>query len=54
MKAGARIVIDSDAHGSETLANMRYGVATARRGWLCAGDVANTLEWDELAALRTG
>ena len=29
--AGVKIVIDSDAHGTETLANMRYGVATARR-----------------------
>ena len=26
------IVIDSDAHRTDTLANMRYGVATARRG----------------------
>ena len=30
------LVIDSDAHGAETLANMRYGVATARRAWLTA------------------
>ena len=41
-RAGAKLVIDSDAHGTETLANMRYGVATARRGWLTKADVANT------------
>jgi DNA polymerase (family 10) len=40
--AGVRLVIDSDAHRVETLANMRWGVATARRGWLRAQDVANT------------
>ncbi len=54
VRGGARIVIDSDAHGSETLSNMRYGVATARRAWLTAADVANTLEWADLAALRAG
>ena len=32
VKAGVKIVIDSDAHGVETLANMRFGLATARRG----------------------
>jgi DNA polymerase (family X) len=51
-RAGARIAIDSDAHGSETLANMRYGVATARRGWLTKADVANTRTWSQLAKLR--
>ncbi|MGI8749493.1 MAG: DNA polymerase/3'-5' exonuclease PolX [Thermoleophilaceae bacterium] len=51
-RAGVRLVIDSDAHGPETLANMRYGVATARRAWLTADDVANTREWEELKKLR--
>jgi DNA polymerase (family 10) len=51
-RAGAKIVIDSDAHGTETLANMRYGVATARRGWLTKADVANTRTWKQLAKLR--
>ena len=51
-KAGASIVIDSDAHGSETLANMRYGVATARRGWLTKSDVANTRTWKQLKRMR--
>lgn len=51
-EAGARLVIDSDAHGTDTLANVRYGVATARRAWLTAADVANTLQWPELSRAR--
>lgn len=50
--AGVRLVIDSDAHQVSTLANMRWGVATARRAWLTRSDVANTLEWPQLKALR--
>jgi DNA polymerase (family X) len=52
VRAGARIVIDSDAHRTATLANMRWGVATARRAWLTAEDVANTLELEQLRELR--
>ena len=33
-EAGVMVLIDSDAHGAETLANLQYGVATARRAWL--------------------
>jgi DNA polymerase (family 10) len=50
--AGALIAIDSDAHGTETLVNMRYGVATARRGWLTSEAVVNTRGWQELSRLR--
>ncbi len=50
--AGVKLVIDSDAHGPETLANMRYGVATARRAWLTKDDVANTRTWPQLKKLR--
>ncbi len=46
--AGVRILIDSDAHRTDTLANMRWGVATARRAWLTAEDVANTRPWEQL------
>jgi DNA polymerase (family X) len=49
---GVKILIDSDAHGIERLANVRYGVATARRAWLTADDVANTRSWEELERLR--
>jgi DNA polymerase (family 10) len=44
-EAGARIVINTDAHRIETLENMRYGVATARRAWLGKDDIANTRGW---------
>jgi DNA polymerase (family 10) len=51
-RAGVTIVIDSDAHRTATLANMRWGVATARRAWLTKDGVANTRGWPELARLR--
>jgi DNA polymerase (family 10) len=51
-EAGVTLVIDSDAHRTATLANMRFGVATARRGWVTASQVANTRPWPELDRLR--
>lgn len=39
---GVRFAIDSDAHAVPHLANLRYGVATAQRGWLTKDDVINT------------
>ncbi len=53
-EAGVKIVINTDAHGVDTLDNMAYGVATARRAWLTAADVANTLGWREFSKLLTG
>ena len=47
---GAKFVINTDAHHPKHLANMRYGVATARRAWLAPGDVLNTLPVAEFAA----
>jgi DNA polymerase (family 10) len=47
VEAGATIVLNTDAHGVETLNNMAYAVATARRAWLTAKDVANTKSWRE-------
>jgi DNA polymerase (family 10) len=49
--AGVKIVINCDAHRTGGFAVARYGVATARRAWLTAEDVANTRPWPELAAL---
>ena len=51
-KAGVQILIDSDAHRTETLRNMRWGILTARRAWLRATDVANTRPWQELERQR--
>ncbi len=50
--AGVRIVINSDAHRTQTFEVMRWGIATARRAWLTADDVANTRPWPELCRLR--
>jgi DNA polymerase (family X) len=47
-RAGVSILIDSDAHRIETLRNMRWGIATARRAWLTREQVANTRPWAEL------
>jgi DNA polymerase (family X) len=44
-EAGATIVLNTDAHGVDTLGNMAYAVATARRAWLGPDDVANTRGW---------
>jgi len=52
-RAGVMIVIDSDAHRTRTLENMRWGIATARRAWLTSEDVANTRSWPELSCQRT-
>jgi DNA polymerase (family 10) len=52
-EAGVTLVIDSDAHGVDTLPiTLRYGIATARRAWLTKEQVANTRSWPELDKLR--
>jgi DNA polymerase (family 10) len=50
--AGATIVINTDAHRVRTMDNIRYGVATARRAWLTADQIANTRGWRAFARLR--
>ncbi|WP_225098319.1 DNA polymerase/3'-5' exonuclease PolX [Streptomyces sp. CoH27] len=47
---GVRFAVDSDAHAVPHLAQLRYGVGTAQRGWLTPEDVINT--WP-LTRLRT-
>jgi DNA polymerase (family 10) len=41
---GLRFVVSTDAHSVDALANQRYGVAMARRGWVRRGEVLNTLD----------
>ena len=50
-EAGVKIVLNTDAHGVDTLENMAYAVATARRAWLTADDVANTRGWAKFKKL---
>ena len=39
---GILLVINPDAHATNEIANIRYGLEVARRGWCEAGDVFNT------------
>ncbi|MGH9663568.1 MAG: DNA polymerase/3'-5' exonuclease PolX, partial [Bryobacteraceae bacterium] len=48
---GVKFVISTDAHHPKHLANMRYGVVTARRGWLETGDILNTLPLERFERL---
>ena len=38
---GVRFSVDTDSHATTHLKHMRYGVATAQRGWLTRDDVIN-------------
>ena len=51
-EAGVMICCNTDAHGTDTMDNMRYSVATARRAWLSAEQIANTRPWRSFAPLR--
>ncbi len=48
---GVLISISTDAHSTDSLDFMRFGINQARRGWLEAGDVLNTRSLDELRKL---
>jgi DNA polymerase (family 10) len=45
---GMKVIISTDAHSPEHFRFMRYGVETARRGWLRKEDVLNTLPPEKL------
>jgi len=47
---GIRFVISTDAHSTESLHNVRYGVAMARRGWVRRGEVLNTMAAEDFCA----
>ena len=51
--AGVSIVLNTDAHGVDTLGNIAYAVATARRAWLTPSDIANTRSWRDFSRLTT-
>jgi DNA polymerase (family 10) len=51
---GAKFTISTDSHHPKHLAGIRWGVLTARRGWLGPNDVMNTRSAAEFAeALKT-
>jgi DNA polymerase (family X) len=51
--AGIPIVINCDAHRVKGFGVARYGIATARRAWLTAADVASTKSWRAVQGLRS-
>jgi len=48
---GILIVITTDSHASSQLELMKYGILTAKRGWLEAKNVLNTLPYEKLMKL---
>lgn len=48
---GIPIVINTDAHSTEGLNVLRYGILQARRAGLTKGDVANTRGWAQMKKL---
>jgi DNA polymerase (family 10) len=52
--AGAKIVIDTDAHSPAEYDLIRYGVHTARRGWAEPADVINARDADGLREFLDG
>ena len=48
---GLKIALSTDAHSTDDLALMRFGVGQARRGWLGPADVINTRPLAELRKL---
>ena len=49
---GVKISIGTDAHSVEGLLWMKFGVATARRGWLESKDVINTYPLEKIISIR--
>ena len=47
---GAALVINTDAHTTEGLGNMKYGVSQARRGWCEKDDIVNCMGAEEFMA----
>lgn len=47
--AGCRFSIDPDSHNTIGLRDVRYGVGIARKGWLAAADVINTMSAQQFA-----
>jgi len=50
IEEGVKLVIGTDAHSTEGLGLMDFGVATAARGWATKADVLNTLALDKIKA----
>jgi DNA polymerase (family 10) len=51
LELGVTLAINCDAHHSDHFEFVRYGVATAQRGWATAPDVVNTWPVEKFAEL---
>jgi len=51
---GVKLVISTDAHSTDHLEFMRFGVGIARRGWCEAKDILNTRPLSEIIAYLKG
>ncbi len=51
---GVKLIIGTDAHSTEHLAFIRFGVGVARRGWCQAQDIVNTRPVEEIIAYLRG
>ena len=50
-KYGVHFTLGTDSHSVHDLANMRFGIGMARRGWCAKRDIANTRSAHDLIAL---
>ncbi|MBA2240878.1 MAG: DNA polymerase/3'-5' exonuclease PolX [Solirubrobacterales bacterium] len=50
--AGVWICVNTDAHRAASLEFIGYGIATARRAWLTADQIANTRGWKQFSGMR--
>jgi DNA polymerase (family 10) len=50
-QAGVKVAISTDAHSTDALTCLRFGIDQARRGWLGPSDVVNTRSLDALRRL---
>ncbi len=53
VKAGVKLVINSDSHAVDQMKLLEYGVAVARRGWAESKEIINTLPKERLSDILT-
>ncbi|MFW5981028.1 MAG: DNA polymerase/3'-5' exonuclease PolX [bacterium] len=54
VEKGVKIAINTDAHHPEELSDMELGISVARRGWLEAEDIINTMDYEDLISFLEG
>ena len=52
IELGVTLTINCDAHHPDGFQNLRFGVATAQRGWARPQDIANTFSLEKLLSLK--